>query len=123
MKRVMAIVLSFLLVAAVSFAVEKGEWWSNLKGKIDKLSPPKTTTTTTAVGGVRGAKDDSETVYWKGKEKIVAKEFQSFVSAMNSAIEGKTEEAITGFKGFLKEYPTSALAEDAKESLRILTAK
>ncbi len=89
---------------------------------MDKLAPPKDTTATTAVGGVRGAKDEgAESLYWKGKEVEVKKEeLESFNSALDLAIKGDKAESIKRFEEFLKKYPASTLAKDARESLKVL---
>ncbi len=120
MKKVLMVFLAVLFIASVCGAAEKSGWWTNLKGKVDKMTAPKSQTTT-AVGGVRGAKEESETVYWKGKEKVSKEELDAFGRALSLALEGKVKEAEKGFKSFLDKYPKSALAEDAKKSLQELT--
>jgi len=120
MKKALTVFLVILFMAAIGHAAEKSGWWTDLKGKVDKLTAPKSQTTT-AVGGVRGAKEESETVYWKGKEKVSKEELDAFGSALNLALEGKAKEAEKGFKSFLDKYPKSALAEDARKSLQELT--
>ncbi|MBI4823734.1 MAG: hypothetical protein HY805_05835 [Nitrospirae bacterium] len=122
MKKTLAILLVMLLASTVAFAGDKGDkdFWSNLKGKIEKVTP-KGSQGTTAVGGVRGAKDEGESLYWKGKAPEVSKEeLESFNSALDSAIKGQKTDAIAKFEAFLKKYPSSALAVDAKESLKKL---
>ena len=121
MKRAFAVLALLLLASSVAFASEKADWWTNLKNKARKITPTKTTTTTTAVGGLRGTKEGEEALYWKGKEVSVAKEeLESFNSALDLAISGEVYAAKEGFEGFLRSYPQSALADDARQSLRML---
>lgn len=121
MRKAFAVLALVFLVSSVTLASEKTDWWANLKNKVKKMTPSKTTTTATAVGGLRGTKEESETLYWKGKETAVSKdELDSFISALDLAIKGEAASARAGFEGFLKFYPSSALADDARQSLRML---
>lgn len=122
MKKVLAVLLVILFGVTVSLAAEKQDFWGKLKSKVEKITPSKGGQSTTAVGGVRGAKDETgDTLYWKGKEPQVSKdELESFNKALDSATKGQKADAIRKFEAFLKQYPSSALAGDAKESLKKL---
>ncbi|MDP2168729.1 MAG: hypothetical protein Q8J64_10415 [Thermodesulfovibrionales bacterium] len=126
MKRALAVlsVLSLLVFAAsLSFAAEKENLWTTLKNKVSTMTPTKTVTTTTAVGGLRGAKDGGETLYWKGKDttiEVTREELDNFSIALDYASKGEKMEARKRFEDFLKKYPSSALAKDAKDSLQML---
>ena len=124
MKRATAFIFTILIAASLSFASEKGDWWSNLKSKVRQIAPTKTTTTTTAVGGMRGTKEETETVYWKGKDlssSVTTEELESFNSALDYAMKGDNTEAKIRFENFLRAYPSSALAGDARQSLKVLS--
>lgn len=119
---VFVLVISALLITS-AYSAEKEDFWSSLKSKVNKLAPAKSGATTTAVGGVRGAKEDGDAVYWKGKEaeKTVPKaELDSFSSALDAAQKGDKAEAKKRFEAFVKKYPSSALAEDARKSIEML---
>lgn len=126
MEKVLAVLVLVLFTVSVSFAVEtqKEDWWTKLKGKINKLTPTKEATSTTAVGGVRGAKDEGgEALYWKGKETVSKEELERFSTAVDYATKGEKQEAIKRFEDFLKKYPKSALVDDVKKSLKILKSE
>ena len=114
------------MALSVSYAGEKDEsgFWSKIKSKVESITPKKKTTVTTAVGGVRGARDDSaKVVYWKGKEideQIAPDELDKFKSALEYAIEGNTEESLKHFDEFLAQYPKSPLREDAVKAVKKL---
>lgn len=122
MKRALILLTVIIMAASFSFAGEKGGWWQSLKSKAEKLAPTKKATTTTAVGGVRGAKDESaDALYWKGRKDNVSKaEFEKFNLAVEHALNGNTEKSLKTFEEFLKEYPRSPLASDAKTALKRL---
>lgn len=90
---------------------KKDAFWDKLQLKLEKMVPAKKTTTTTAVGGVRGAKNDSAAdIYWKGKEKDVEmsdEEIQSFNRAVEAKLKGDNEQALKQFEAFLQQYPQS----------------
>ncbi|MBI4692075.1 MAG: hypothetical protein HY773_01360 [Candidatus Terrybacteria bacterium] len=126
MKRIWCLVIMVFFVATgLSSAfgaekTEKSEWWKELKAKIEKISPTKSQITTTAVGGVRGTKQtESESLYWK-RSSTTAKEIDDFNAALDLAIRNEKAKAIAGFEDFLKKYPSSPLASEAQESLKIL---
>jgi len=115
MKRKMLMVCSLLLVASIAHGeqvVKKDAFWEKLGQKLEKLTPAKKGATTTAVGGVRGAKNDEATdIYWKGKEKSVEMaqdEMQIFTAAIESRMKGDNEAALKQFEEFLVMYPQSS---------------
>jgi len=115
MKRKMLMVCSLLLVASIAHGeqvVKKDAFWEKLGQKLEKLTPAKKGATTTAVGGVRGAKNDEATdIYWKGKEKSVEMaqdEMQLFTAAIESRMKGDNEAALKQFEEFLVMYPQSS---------------
>ena len=131
MRRILTTVL-FLACLSVStvYAAEPttdGGFWQTLKNKLEKITPQKKGTVTTAVGGVRGGKDQSnDNLYWKGEEpqvKVNETEYANFNDAFQAATEGRTAEATAKFDSFLKDYPQSALREDALLALQNLQAK
>lgn len=117
-------VLSVALMAVSSFAGEG--WFAEMRSKTEKIVPTKKTTVTTAVGGVRGSQGETQdTLYWKGKEEDAAvgeEELEKFNSALDAAINGKTAESLKGFEAFLREYPKSPLAADAKKAIEEIKA-
>lgn len=120
--------LAIFMALSVSYAEEKDQdaFWSKIKSKIETITPKKKTTVTTAVGGVRGAQDESTMVlYWKGKEideEVQADELDKFKNALEYAIEGNTEESLNHFDKFLAQYPKSPLREDAVKAVEKLRA-
>jgi len=128
MKRILITCLAIFMALSVSYAEEKDQdaFWSKIKSKIETITPKKKTTVTTAVGGVRGAQDESTMVlYWKGKEideEVQADELDKFKNALEYAIEGNTEESLNHFDKFLAQYPKSPLREDAVKAVEKLRA-
>ena len=115
MKRGYILVCSMLLVAGIAYGEQTGKkdgFWDNLVNKLERTAPAKKNTTTTAVGGVRGAKNDEATdIYWKGKDKTVEMgqdELQKFNSAVEAKLKGDNEAALKQFEEFLTLYPQSA---------------
>ncbi len=119
-----------LLVFAIVFAVfiagevlaaEKDDFWGNLQAKLQKITPTKKAATTTAVGGVRGAKNDpKEDVYWKGKEKsqaVTEEELKKFNLALDTKLKGNNEQALKLFDDFLKSYPQSPLRVEGLQAV------
>ena len=128
MKRILITCLAIFMALSVSYAEEKDQdaFWSKIKSKIETIRPKKKTTVTTAVGGVRGAQEESTMVlYWKGKEideEVQADELDKFKNALEYAIEGNTEESLNHFDKFLAQYPKSPLREDAVKAVEKLRA-
>jgi TolA-binding protein len=128
MKRLLITCLAVFMTLSVSYAEEKDQdgFWSKIKSKIETITPKKKATVTTAVGGVRGAQDESTKVlYWKGKEideEVAANELDKFKCALEYAINGNTEESLKHFDEFLAQYPKSPLREDAVKAVEKLRA-
>ena len=107
------IIVSLLLVltSATAYGAEKDGFWDKLQYKLEKVTPAKKAASTTAVGGVRGAKNDDATeIYWKGKDKgsdMNEEEFNKFNLAVESKIRGDNELAMKQFEEFLAAYPQS----------------
>jgi len=121
MRKIALFLMVFVLASMPAFSGEKSDWWGSLKAKISKITPTKTQPTVTAVGGLRGGKEQEESLYWKGKEPSVTKEeLEAFNKALDFAIKGDSIRAKEGFERFLSTYPSSALADDAKKSLKML---
>ncbi len=123
-SRMLVVFLIFVLSLPLLSSAEDGGngYWERLKNKLAHISPQKKGAATTAVGGIRGSKDQSgDTLYWKGEEEIVAEdEYARFQEAYQSAAAGKKEEATAGFETFLKDFPQSPLCEDARLALKEL---
>ena len=128
MKKFLITCLAVFMALSVSYAEEKDQdgFWSKIKSKIETITPKKKTTVTTAVGGVRGAQDEStKDLYWKGKEideEVEADELDKFKCALEYAINGNTEESLKHFDEFLAQYPKSPLWEDAVKAVEKLRA-
>lgn len=129
MTRLLISCIVLVLISSLSFAAEKGQkdnFWGKLKNKIETLAPKKTTEVTTAVGGVRGAKDMTQALYWKGEEaevEIQEVELDQFNLALEQALEGNIHESLKRFEDFLAQYPESPLCEDAENAVRELKSQ
>ncbi len=123
MFRGLAIIILAVLLAAPAAAQEtaQGSFWDTLRSKLEKVTPSKKPVVTTAVGGVRGAKNEKvDDLYWKGKEQdiaVAAKELADFNMALESAVGGDSGQAVRQFEDFLTLYPLSPLRQDALQAL------
>lgn len=129
MKKLLAALLAASLMVMFSLGVALAEekkaeqpgFWQKMKTKVQGFAPDKSKKVTTAVGGVRGAKDDSaNTLYWKGESKdaaVGAEELEKFNIALQLAIDGKNEESKKQFEEFMAKYPKSTLKEDAAKAI------
>lgn len=95
-----------------------------LSDRVNRLKG-KSKSKVTTVAGLRGEKQKKETtkskLYWKGKSgEIPQKELAAFEKATDLALAGKTQEAINAFDAFVKTFPRSLLAPDARETLSLL---
>lgn len=106
---------------------EEQNIWGKMKNRLETLAPQKKMATTTAVGGVRGAKEQtSDSLYWKNeskKEAIDEVEYTRFNEAYQAATSGQTEDAAARFEAFLKDFPQSTLKPEAEEALAALRKK
>ncbi len=132
MTKNIVISLVLILVAAVAHGEQKDGFWDKLQYKLEKVTPAKKASSTTAVGGVRGAKNDDATdIYWKGKDKspeLNEEELQKFNLAVESKLKGDNESSLKQFNEFLDTYPNSAFRVEGlqaadKIKLEIETAK
>lgn len=124
MKRGILLVCSLFLAASVANAeqdVKKEGFWNKLQNKLEKVTPSKKAGTTTAVGGVRGAKNDDATdIYWKGKDKsleMAEEEMQKFNLAVESKMKGDNEQALKQFEEFLLLYPQSSFRVEGLQAV------
>ncbi len=129
MKKIFMLFLGFFLIASVSFADDKKtdkdlSFWEKLRKKIEMITPKKKLPVTTAVGGVRGIKNESaDTLYWKGTEDGVAvseEELEIFKTAIQFAEEDQVKESMAIFEKFIKDFPDSPLCEDARKAVAII---
>jgi len=92
--------------------------------RLTKIAPQKKVSVTTAVGGVRGSKDQSaDTLYWKDEAvtaQIPEEEYARFSAAYQLAVDDKKESALNSFQLFVKDYPKSALKEEALTAINEL---
>ncbi len=128
MKKIIMIcmVLVFVFTFAHAEEAKKKERdvsiWEMIRTKIEEITPQKKPTVTTAVGGVRGAKNEAgEDLYWKGEEvnpKVSEQELAKFVEALKTAEAGELDAARLLFEGFVVEFPESELKPDAFLALK-----
>lgn len=113
-------VLLIVLMAATTYGAETKQVgiWASLAEKLEK-APRKKPIITTAVGGVRGKKNDAQDLYWKGKQRseLEQDEAGSFHEALSTAVSGDKEGALRRFESFISQYPNSLLREDAVKAV------
>jgi hypothetical protein len=121
-----AVLLSMSTAVYADPVPKKDPFWDKLQNKFEKLVPAKKGATTTAVGGVRGAKNDGAAdIYWKGKDKAVEmsdEEHQKFNLGVEAKLKGDNQLALKHFEEFLAQYPQSNFRVEglqAAEKLRI----
>jgi hypothetical protein len=128
-KKVFIIFVIIIMSVSLAFAAPRGKrskrssFWGGIKSKLHSVTPKKRTSVTTAVGGVRGAKEDVGILYWKEKEGPIEVEFEEldlFNEALDLAVDGEDEASIEAFNKFLEEYPDSPLRQDALGAIRNL---
>ena len=126
MKKSLLLSMIIFLTFSISYAEQEADagFWSKLKKKIESIVPKKESTATTAVGGVRGAKNESaEALYWKGKEideNVGEDELNKFKTALEYAFNGNEKDSLREFNEFLTQYPNSPLKEDAIQAMENL---
>lgn len=129
MTRLLISCIVVILAASAPLAAEKDQedsFWDKLRNKVETLAPKKKTEVTTAVGGVRGAKDMTQALYWKGEEsevEVQEVELKQFNLALEQALEGNVQGSLKGFEDFLAQYPDSPLREDAENAVRELKSQ
>lgn len=120
MKKEMVVFCGMMLAASVVQGAEKDGFWDKMQNRLEKVTPAKKTSTTTAVGGVRGAKnDDAADIYWKGKDKPVEapeEELQKFNAGVEAKLKGDNELALKQFDEFIATYPNSSLRLDSMQA-------
>ena len=121
MKKSMVVFCGMMLAASVVQGAEKDGFWDKMQNRLEKVTPAKKTTATTAVGGVRGAKnDDAADIYWKGKDKPVEapeEELQKFNAGVEAKLKGDNELALKQFEEFIASYPSSSLRLDSMQAV------
>lgn len=98
-------------------------FFDRVRMKISMLTPTRSMTATTAVGGVRGLDVHAEDVYWKGENRASAQEISDFQMALGDAQAGRNAEAMAGMRRFLVDHPKSALAPEASAALDLLQGR
>jgi hypothetical protein len=124
MKKRAMILGALLLISAPAFGEQNGGFWDKLQSKLDKVTPSKKISTTTAVGGVRGAKnDDASDIYWKGRDKTLDmndEELAKFSLALESRRKGESEIALKQFEEFLELYPQSQFRVEGLQAIEMI---
>jgi hypothetical protein len=127
MKRIIFTVSGVMLIVSVVLAGQDGKgdgFWSALRSKLEKVTPTRKSTATTAVGGVRGAKNDEAVdIYWKGKNKraeIGEDELEKFNLAVECRLKGENKLAQKHFEEFLHDYPNSTLRPEGLQAIEKL---
>lgn len=122
--KILATALVAALILPLALQAAEGDYWQQLKERLTQIAPQKKGSATTAVGGVRGSKDQAaDTLYWKGeatKAQVGEAEYTRFTAAYQLAVDGKKEEATSSFQAFIKEFPQSPLKEEALTAINTL---
>lgn len=121
MTKKIILTLALILAAAVAHGEQKDGFWDKLQYKLEKVTPAKKASSTTAVGGVRGAKnDDAADIYWKGKDKtaeISEEEMKKFNLAIEAKLKGDNELALKQFEEFNAAYPQSSFRVEGLQAI------
>jgi TolA-binding protein len=100
------------------------DWLKVIQKKIEAIVPKMTLPPSAGVAGERGATEGPFVkLYWKGKtydELVTEEEVTKFKAAVERAVKGEREAAITRLEKFLEQYPDSALVPDAKKTLDLV---
>lgn len=122
--RFLVIFFGVFVMLPISLYAAEGDYWQGMKERLSKIAPQKKVSATTAVGGVRGSKDQSaDTLYWKDEAitaKVPDEEYAFFTVAFQLAVDGKKADATSSFQAFLKEYPQSSLKGEALAAINTL---
>jgi len=128
-NRVVALIMITGLCCTTALAGEQkgsalADWLKVVQQKIKTIVPTKTLPRST---GVQVAREDAFVkLYWKGErtgEAVSEEEIIQFKAAIEPAVRGEREAAITGLEKFLEQYPDSALVPDAKKTLDLVKAE
>ncbi|MCK5235627.1 MAG: hypothetical protein KAR06_01470 [Deltaproteobacteria bacterium] len=99
-------------------------WIKSITHKLWSSSSSDKDNKRTAVVGVKGfAQEEDSELYWKDGKLPTEEEVDDFSVAVDLIKEGKFDTAEKKLKAFLKDYPESPLADDAKEGLEALNSK
>lgn len=115
-----AILMSYSISIAGDEPTPNESIWEKLRVKIENLTPKKKLIAVTAVGGVRGAKNESEELYWKDEAKeadVSEEELLKFSTVVQAASEAPVEKALELLNGYISENPNSYFVNDAKEAV------
>jgi hypothetical protein len=127
MKKSAMLLGMLLLMSAPVSGEQKEGFWDKLQTKLEKITPAKKVSTTSAVGGVRGAKnDDASDIYWKGRDKALEmsdEELEKFNLAMESRRKGDNELSLKQFEEFLNLYPQSQFRVEGLQAVDTLRAE
>ena len=124
MTKKLAIVLIPLLMLAFTTPAVAAEgslsrWLKSVVHKMGVFKAKKKDRVVSSVAGVKGAEDAGDEVYWK-KWDVSVEETDAFDAAIKYAQEGEVDKAIDKLEAFVKDYPESPLAADAKEGIAAL---
>src|SRR6185369_16986321 len=115
---------ALVLMSSPVFGEQKDGFWDRLQTRLEKVTPSKKVSAATAVGGVRGAKnDDSADIYWKGRDKALDmndEELGAFNRAMESRRKGEHDVALKQFEEFLSLYPQSQFRVEGLQAAELL---
>jgi len=132
MKRILTLILVFILSLTVAIAQDKREsglaaWLKDLQKKINQVMPRKSLRMETAVAGIRGVREEQKArLYWKGKQReepVSEAELTKFKAAVDLAAKGERDATIKEIEAFMQEFPDSALIPDAKKTLDLVKAE
>jgi TolA-binding protein len=123
-KRLWVTFLMAVLTLPLSLHAAEGDYWQQLKERLAQIAPQKKGSATTAVGGVRGSKDQAaDTLYWKDeatKVQVAEEEYARFSAAYQLAVDGEKERATAGFRSFVNDYPQSPLKAETLAAIETL---
>ncbi len=129
MKRSLILLGAFFVFAismqgfAYSADSPASSWLKSMAYKIKVISKAEKPRSTSVVG-VKGAEQTTkeDELYWK-ESPSKDEEIKRFTEAYDAANKGNKEEALGKLEGFVKDYPKSPLAKDAKAGIEALKAE
>jgi len=123
-KKLWVTFLMTVLALPLSLQATEGDYWQQLKERLAQIAPQKKGKATTAVGGVRGSKEQAaDALYWKDEAtriQVAEEEYVRFSAAYQSAVDGEKERATAGFRAFVNDYPQSPLKAEALAAIETL---
>jgi hypothetical protein len=104
------------------------DWLTVVQQKVNTIVPRKTLPRRNSDTGMRLDREAAfVNLYWKGKktgeEPVTKEEMTQFKAALEPAVRGERETAITALERFLEQYPESALVPDAKKTLDLVKSE